>query len=64
MLDEYLRLDAFTQNHLETWLEKQFLVDERSEPRRAIVVFIDEFPEVLARGDSWPKILHLAEREL
>lgn len=56
-------MDDFTTQHLERWLEQTCNEDFRDARRTLIVAFVADYPDILARGDSWPQILALAERD-
>ena len=57
-------MDAYTIQHLDTWLNEQFHDEaERNNKRGRILVFVTEYPDLLERM-SWWEILDLAEREL
>ncbi len=49
-------LDAFTQGHLERWLERR-MDDTRDRDRVMILDALKEDPELLARGFGWTEIL-------
>jgi hypothetical protein len=56
-------VDAFTRNHLETWANHVLRDDERDGIVSRMASFVLRHPVVLSRGDSWPEIKRLADRE-
>ena len=54
-------MDDFDKDHLERWLARYGPV-ETARARALIHAMVREHPVVLERGDSWPEILALAER--
>lgn len=54
-------MDAFTEQHLATWLDSYAREDEREEIERKIRAMVTEYPEMLLTH-SWPEILYLVER--
>lgn len=56
-------MDSFTFSHLLSWAANTVHVDERRTVVDLISLFISRHPVVVERGDSWPEILRLAERQ-
>ena len=56
-------MSSFTFNHLLAWVANTIRFEDRRDTFDRIYAFVREFPVVVERGDSWPEILRLVERE-
>ncbi|HUU53136.1 MAG TPA: 2'-5' RNA ligase family protein, partial [Candidatus Bathyarchaeia archaeon] len=54
--------DQQTEDHFKAWLDKTIVDDDRVSVETGIREFIKEHPDVIERGDSWPDIRRMAER--
>jgi hypothetical protein len=55
--------DDFTEGHLQAWLSRSVRDEERDAVEAGIKRYIEQDPVPLERGDGWPAIRNLAERE-
>lgn len=55
-------MDSFTFAHLSEWVSNHIDSELQLKTFTEIYTFVSEHPVVLERGDSWPEILRLIER--
>ncbi len=53
-------MNDFTKKHLDEWIERTVLSGYRGATRMMIVAFVDEYPDLIEKGYSWPEIAKLA----
>ena len=52
----------YLEGHFKLWLEGTVPQIERDAVEKGMREYCDKFPQVIERGDSWPDIRNLAER--
>jgi len=58
------KLNKWTMNHLNNWLNKYIPSEERNIIKKKIILFLYENPELLEQGFGWTAIKKLAEKRL
>lgn len=49
-------LDERTQNHLNRWIEAKYLPEDQEPARARVMQALDDYPEALDQGRSWPEL--------
>lgn len=57
-------MDPWTENHLQRWLDVTIVEDDRVAVEAGIRRFVEDHPDLIENGRSWPEIRALAERRL